>query len=76
MVSAPYDPKSALYNAFPKMKTLSKAADKTMNRAERKLARREFAGKDTSYARAALDEAEWRINCTSDDVGLPPRWLA
>jgi len=68
VVSAPYDPKSALYNAFPKMKTLSKAADKTMNRAERKLARREFAGKDTSYARAALDEAEWRINCTSDDV--------
>ena len=68
MVPAPYDPKSALYTAFPKMKALSKSAGHTMNQAECKLARCELAGKDTSYARAALDEAEWRIKCTSDDV--------
>ena len=68
VVPAPYDPKSALYNAFPKMKALSKSANHTMNQAECKLAKREMAGRDTSYARAALDEAEWRISCTSDDV--------
>ena len=68
VVPAPYDPKSALYDAFPKMKALSKSADHTMNQAECKLARREMTGRDTSYARAALDEAEWRISCTSDDV--------
>lgn len=63
-----YDPKHALYDAFPKMRALSKDADPTMNAAEHELARRELAGGDTSYARAALDEAEWRIKCTSDDV--------
>jgi hypothetical protein len=63
-----YDPRQELYKAFPKMKVLSKAADSTMNGAEAELAKRELAGKDTSYARAALDEAEWRIKCTSDNV--------
>ena len=69
MVPAPYDPKSALYNAFPKMKALSKSADHGMNHAECELARREMTGRDTSYARATLDEAEWRISCTSDGSG-------
>jgi hypothetical protein len=63
-----YDPRQELYKAFPKMKALSKAAESTMNQAEAELAKREFAGEDTSYARAALDEAEWRIKCTSDNV--------
>ncbi len=61
-----YDPRAALYRAYPKMKALSSEVDGTMNQAESTLARREAAGDDTSYARAALDEAEWRIKCTSD----------
>jgi hypothetical protein len=63
-----YDPKQALFKAFPKMKALSATADPVMNHAECELSRREFAGEDTSYARAALDDAEWRIKCTSDDA--------
>jgi hypothetical protein len=63
-----YDPRKELYKAFPKMKALSKAADSTMNGAEVELGKRELAGEDTSYARAALDEAEWRIKCTSDNI--------
>lgn len=63
-----YDPRQELYRAFPKMRVLSKAADSTMNQAEAELGKREFAGEDTSYARAALDDAEWRIKCTSDNV--------
>src|SRR5689334_7177680 len=64
-----YDPRQALYAAFPKMKILSKAVDSTMKSAEEELAQREREGKDTSFARAALDEAEWRIKCTSDNIG-------
>jgi hypothetical protein len=41
---------------------------KRMSNAESTLAGREDAGEDTSYARAALDEAEWRIKCTADVV--------
>jgi hypothetical protein len=62
-----YNPKKALYAAYPRMAALSKNADQTMNDAEAELARRELAGADTNYARAALYEAEWRIACTSDD---------
>jgi len=68
MITPLYDAKAVLYHAFPKMKALSKTADADMNGAECKLSQRELRGEDTSYARAALDEAEWRINCTSDDV--------
>jgi hypothetical protein len=63
-----YHPRDELYKAFPAMKALSKAADKTMEGAVKELGSREFAGRDTSFARAALDEAEWRIKCTSDNV--------
>ena len=49
-----YNPKKALYAAFPKMAALSKSADTTMNNAEQELARRETAGVDTSYARLPL----------------------
>jgi len=63
-----YSPRDELYKAFPKMKALSKTADSFMNQAEVELAKRELKGKDTSYARAALDEAEWRIKCTSDNI--------
>ena len=46
-----YDPRQKLYKAFPKMKALSKAAESTMNQAEAELAKREFAGEDTSCCR-------------------------
>jgi hypothetical protein len=63
-----YDPKRELYNAFPRMKALSKEVDGTMNAAETELSDRELCGEDTNYARAALDDAEWRIKCTSDET--------
>ena len=64
----PYEPRAELYKAFPKMKELSRTANSTMEAAVGELARRELAGQDTSFARAALDAAEWRIKCTSDDI--------
>jgi hypothetical protein len=66
MAQFPYNPKSALFAAFPEMKALSKEANDIMEGAEETLSEREFAGSDTSWARAHLYEAEWRINCTSD----------
>jgi len=48
------------------MKALSKQANATMEAAEDTLLQRELDGLDTSWARTILDEAEWRINCTSD----------
>jgi hypothetical protein len=68
MAVSHYSPRDELYKAFPKMKALSKTADSFMNQAEVELAKRECKGKDTSFARAALDDAEWRIKCTSDNV--------
>ena len=61
-----YKPKSALFAAFPEMQALSKEANDVMEGAEETLSEREFAGCDTSWARAHVYEAEWRINCTSD----------
>jgi hypothetical protein len=66
MVNLPYSPKSALFAAFPEMKKLSKEVNDVMEGAEETLSEREFAGRDTSWARAHLYEAEWRINCTND----------
>ncbi len=66
MAHSSYKPKSALFAAFPKMHALSKEANEVMEGAEETLSEREFAGCDTSWARAHLYEAEWRINCTSD----------
>jgi hypothetical protein len=63
---SPYSPKTALLTAFPRMKELSKQVDDVMEGAEETLSEREFAGCDTSWARAHLFEAEWRIGCTSD----------
>lgn len=68
MACLPYSPKTALYKAFPKMKELSKQADDVMEGAEETLSERELTGCDTSWARAHLFEAEWRISCTSDDT--------
>ena len=48
------------------MKELSKQANDVMEGAEETLSEREFAGCDTSWGRAHLYEAEWRINCTND----------
>jgi hypothetical protein len=66
MANLPYIPKKALFDAFPGMKELSKRVNDVMEGAEETLAERELAGCDTSWARAHLFEAEWRINCTSD----------
>jgi hypothetical protein len=62
----PYRPRSELFKAFPDMQALSKAANDVMEGAEETLSEREFAGCDTSWARAHLYEAEWRINYTND----------
>jgi hypothetical protein len=66
MAHSTYKPKSALFAAFPEMQALSKEANDVMEGAEETLSEREFAGCDTSWARAHVYEAEWRINCTSD----------
>ena len=66
MARPAYNPKSALYDAFPKMKELSKQVNDVMEGAEKTLSKRELAGCDTSWARAHLFEAEWRIGCTND----------
>jgi hypothetical protein len=66
MTHLPYNPKSALFAAYPKMKELSKQVNDVMEGAEETLSEREFAGCDTSWGRAHLYEAEWRINCTND----------
>jgi hypothetical protein len=66
MAHPAYSPKSALFAAFPKMKELSHEVNDVMEGAEETLSERELAGCDTSWARAHLFEAEWRINCTSD----------
>jgi hypothetical protein len=61
-----YDPKKALFAAFPRMRQLSHDANCVMEGAEVELSRRECRGCDTSWARTAHAEAEWRIGCTSD----------
>jgi hypothetical protein len=66
MTHLPYDPKKALFLAFPEMKELSKQVNDVMEDAEETLSERELAGYDTSWARDHLFEAEWRINCTND----------
>ena len=66
MTHSPYSPKSALFAAYPEMKELSKQANDVMEGAEETLSERELAGCDTSWARAHLYEAEWRINCTNN----------
>jgi hypothetical protein len=66
MAHSSYKPKSELFKAFPEMQALSKEANDVMEGAEETLSEREFAGCDTSWARAHLYEAEWRITCTSD----------
>jgi hypothetical protein len=43
-----------------------KQVNDVMEGVEETLSEREFAGCDTSWARAHLFEAEWRISCTSD----------
>jgi hypothetical protein len=74
MTYLPYDPKKALFLAFPEMKRLSKQVNDVMEGAEETLSEREFAGCDTSWARDRLYEAEWRINCTSDYTAAFCAW--
>jgi hypothetical protein len=66
MAAGLYDPKKALFDAYPQMRELSHAANSVMEGAEQTLSDRELAGCDTSWARDRLYEAEWRINCTND----------
>src|SRR5215470_3503777 len=66
MAHSLYNPKSELFRAYPEMRALSKEANDVMEGAEETLAEREFAGCDTSWARARLYEVEWRINSTSN----------
>jgi hypothetical protein len=66
MAAELYDPKKALYKAFPEMAKLSQEKDDFMNGAEQILADHEEQGRDTSCARAVQLEARWRIGCTSD----------
>ncbi|MBV9203248.1 MAG: hypothetical protein JO320_08975 [Alphaproteobacteria bacterium] len=66
MAHSLYNPKSELFKAYPEMQALSQEANDVMEGAEETLSEREFAGCDTSWARAHLYEAEWRINCASD----------
>lgn len=61
-----YDPKAALFTAYPQMKDLSRDANDLMEGAEETLSERELAGCDTSWARDRIYEAEWLINCTND----------
>lgn len=68
MSDSSYNPKTALFEAFPQMKALSKQANYIMESAEDTLLQRELDGFDTSWARTILYEAEWRINCTCDDL--------
>jgi hypothetical protein len=51
MADNSYSPRSALFEAFPKMKALSKKADDDMERAENILLERELCGLDTSWTR-------------------------
>jgi hypothetical protein len=62
-----YNPKAALFKAYPAMKALSKDANELVEGAAETLSEREFSGYDTSWARVQFYEAEWRIGCTNDD---------
>ena len=66
MLAPRYNPRRALYDAFPRMRELSTDVDTFMNHAEEELAEREIRGSDTSCPRAIQLEARWRINNTSD----------
>ncbi len=48
MAHPPYNPKSALFAAYPEMKELSSQVNDVMEGAEETLSEREFAGCDTS----------------------------
>ena len=64
--SIAYKPKEALYAAYPDMGLFSTRTSKEVERFAQELSRREWAGCDTSFARAALLELRWRTNATSD----------
>ena len=66
MADGLYNPKTALFAAYPRMKQLSKDTDSFMNGAEQRLADMEEQGADTSCARAIQLEARWRTNNTSN----------
>jgi hypothetical protein len=66
VVTDSYNPKKALFDAYPQMRKLSLETDEFMNQAEETLAERELSGIDTSCPRAIQLEARWRTNSTSD----------
>jgi len=67
MQSNPYNPKKALWALLSDDgKKLSNSAKDAMTDAENRLSKREWAGDDTSYARAALYELDYWVSCTAD----------
>jgi len=54
----------------PRQRDLFNAAKDAMNAAEARLAAREWRGRDTSFARAALYELDYWINCTVDSEAV------
>jgi len=67
MQSNPYNPKKALWALLSDDgKKLFNSAKDAMTDAENRLSKREWAGDDTSYARAALYELDYWVSCTAD----------
>lgn len=67
MQNADYNPKKALWALLSKdARKLFNRAKKEMTAVEQRLATREWKGKDTSYARAALYELDYWLTCTAD----------
>ncbi|MBV8132360.1 MAG: hypothetical protein JO282_07615, partial [Alphaproteobacteria bacterium] len=66
MTNNPYNPKKALAALLSdKDKKLFNAAKNKMTKVEEQLSKCEWKGCDTSYARAALYELDYWVNCTA-----------
>jgi len=67
MADAAYDPKKVLWALLSvNEQQLFNDAKLQMNKAEETLAKREWRGEDTSYARAALYQLDYWVSCTTD----------
>lgn len=66
MAVALYDPKQELWGSHPAMQALVNARGGEIDAAAKTLQCRERKAVDTSYARTALYEAIWWLNCTAD----------
>jgi esterase/lipase superfamily enzyme len=67
MRTGSYNPKSALWALLgDDAKCLFNKAKDEMTAAEKELSNREWAGEDTSYARAALYQLDYWVSCTAE----------